>query len=731
MTTMVLKYGVRSILEHRDEAHDEMHAAHRYYNALMEITRNRELALREVMVRYVPEIAAVEAELAAVDSQIDLAYEAIRKARKKARAKLEPTAEQKQLLADLKGARPALWERRRKAAKQFHALVNDSRMAFDARTSGAPTELLEQIKEIGRQLREAKKQRNNPDVAALAKTLTALKKRKKDGAPATHKKAAANASTLEAMLGEPEWHPAWKEQKQIEAKAHAQTLLLRKGSGLTQGTYAAVEGAVEQALDTAKDLPRFCDWDCGRKIGRQIQAGKNPLTGAKVMAGTDARLQVVSREPLRGRKDDAQRVERGPASGRSHWEYAIVKLPIGKGTERKALSLEVLLHRPIPADAVVTWAYLVPRRRGTRVVYTLQLTVNVERGIVQRQYGEGECVVRLRWSRERCSDADADRRGIVVAEIDGQEFAMDGSEYRDMTPSPRHGAYAGMRFSRLHRHYLDEHFCGSKEHPERGAQAKLVDWMSRNPDLTPDWLRAATAARAKTETERGQASLGEWRDPRRLFPVVEKWLHVAGLDGPPVVAGRARSRIQELWVAWKQARDAAGLDYHTQDLGELREWLSMQEPKAPGRLRDPDTELQVMGVWLEWWRRKIVHLATVEADLRSKALGNRKQQYRRKAAELARAHGSVAVYEIDLADSAKRKLPGGDKDELWQQARYQRVCAAPSEFKEALKLAFGKDRYREIKRERASAAPGPGGARETPNEPENKEGRSDRPVAAE
>ncbi len=299
---------------------------------------------------------------------------------------------------------------------------------------------------------------------------------------------------------------------------------------------------------------------------------------------------------------------------------------------------------------------------------------------------------------------------------------MDGVEYREQATSPRHGAYAGLRHSRLHRKFLDEHFCGSKEHPDRGAQATLLAWMGQHSEIVPDWLRLATDARSRTESEHGQRALGEWRDPQRLFPIVARWLSEAGLCGPPLdPSGRTRSRIQELWVSWKRHRGA--LDYHTKYTDEaFAGWLSDQ-----GQF----TEWQAMGIWLEWWRRKSVHLATVEADLRSKALGNRKQQYRSKAAELARKYGSVAVYELDLAEAAKRKLPGKDQDEAWQQARFQRVCAAPSEFKEALKLAFGKERYREIKRERLGAAPDPGGARGTQNELENKAIDSDNPVAAE
>jgi hypothetical protein len=55
----------------------------------------------------------------------------------------------------------------------------------------------------------------------------------------------------------------------------------------------------------------------------------------------------------------------------------------------------------------------------------------------------------------------------------------------------------------------------------------------------------------------------------------------------------------------------------------------------------------------------------------------------------------VEIAPLDLASVALRDMPEAKAKELHQAARHQRVLAAPYELKEALKNAFGQDRYLE------------------------------------
>lgn len=656
----VLKYGVRSLVAHRDEAIEEMSKAHHYYNALLELRLRESRGYREIRSRYVPELATVEAELKEIQEQVDSAYEAIRARRKRASAptapgedaspqKLEATEEERAEIRRLKELRGQAAKRGRTLRPQFEALLKPARDAFDARTSGAPAELLAQIQEIGRQLKEAKKTRKNPDVPRLKAALDELKKRKKSFGESTHRKRAVNLRVRAEMMSEPEWHPAWKAVEQLRHEVHEESLRLRDESGLAHGAYIAVEGAVSQALETADFEPRFQRWDGGRKIGLQFQPA---MTGREFYAGGDTRLRVL-------------KVEKSASTGKrsSSHEYALVALPLGKGKAKSFVTAEVLIHRRVPDDALIKWAYLVPKRIGFRMTYTLQLTAQLQAPMVAREYGDGEAIVRLGWSREPGNGED---RGIIVATVNGEPVKLHAR------------AYSAMLLARALRGAADKHFDHARE--------QLAAWAKSNKDA-PEWLVEALGG------------VHQWRNHGKLAVIAKRWVEPMG------------DRVKDLWFEWRAHRDSTGSDYHEEQPAALAEWLTGKGVASPS---------DQMGIWLEWWRRKDQHLIQWAADTDTKARRRRKNDYRVAAAQLAERYGRVAIMELDLAEAAERKTPDRDADELHQQARYQRTCACPSEFKESLAAVFGPDRFREIKRERSGDAPDPGGARNDDDSAENK-----------
>lgn len=720
MFTQVLKFGVRSLLEHRDEALAEIVEAHWYYNRLIDNGNVERATYREIRSTYVPALDLAEQKLEELNAAIEKVLEDVRLVRKKASApkngkaakptKIKATPEQKQKLDDLKAERKLVAVEAKLLRAKFEALLAPARQAFDARTSGASSDLLEAINEAGKALKEAKRIRNNPEVPKLKAHLEALKARKKKVSPATHKKRAINAKVFEEMLAEDQWSDAWKAQKTAEVRAKENLIQARAASGLTHGTYTAVELAVEQAFKEAEGDPRrkSLSHTGGRKVGRQI-SGK-PLTGAAFYAGTDSRLKVTQRGkvPL-GRKEDQHRVPRGATSLRNFREYVIVSLPLGKAPNTRWVSFEVNLHRRIPLDAEITWVYLVPSRVGFETQYSLQLTVNTERPIIQREPGTEECHVRLRWSRDLQTDKNAQKHGIIVAEINGEPFAMDGAEYQGRhakvtAPEKRKpnnrkrrgfeergGAYAGLLKSRALRSQADIYFEGHEDAPEEGARRALIQWMESHK--APDWLKEMTAPKPATATSKAKGGLKHWRQHGPLALVALRWVEEIGIE-----------KVRGLWAQWRAYRDDLNEDYYTTDRSELNEWLNS---------KGVTSEFECMGIWLEWWRCKDRHLLQWSANSQRKALENRKDQYRVKAAQLATRYKTVVLHDFDLAEAAKRKTPDQDENELHRQARYQRVAACPSQFKEALRLAFGPDRYTSVKCEKPSADETPGVSRKS------------------
>jgi hypothetical protein len=139
------------------------------------------------------------------------------------------------------------------------------------------------------------------------------------------------------------------------------------------------------------------------------------------------------------------------------------------------------------------------------------------------------------------------------------------------------------------------------------------------------------------------------------------------------------------------------------------------------------SELSRFVVWLEWWRRKNRHLEQMGRAARRRSMNRRRDIYRCFAAELSTKVEKVEIAPLDLASVALRDMPEAKAKELHQAARHQRVLAAPYELKEALKNAFGPDRYLE----RSGDDEEPGSARKKREGQKNSLSREQEGVAAE
>lgn len=692
MPTSVLKYYVHSITENDEKTKQEAYEAHSYYNKLIDIglEENRKCAPSN----FVKAIADDEKAVEALEEAIKAVYAEVKKARKgkdgEKGKKLPLTDEQSQRIKSLKDEREMLRKKLAAARSAFYKTLKPYNVTFDERTSGASRELLDKISSTDKELKEAKKQRRKKmrgsaaRVDALTEELKRLKKVKKDGSPSTYKKAEANLRVLREMLRDPEVPDDWKRMQRFRRRAHTQRLRARDSTSITHGAYAAVEAAVKAAFtSTAKKgkTPRFRSFDGGRKVGMQLQP---TITGKAFYAGTDPRLVLVSRRARSGRKDESKRK---PSQGgnRSSGEYVTVRMRIpgrlGK-SKPSHVTVDAYLHRPVPPDAEITWVYLVPDRRGLRITYSLQLTINTSKPLTSHGPGKGECHVRIRWSRD--PNDTSPYKGVIVAEIDGKPYALDGKEYRERNVhfNKRGGAYAGMMKERDIRGFRDMYFESNKETEELGARDRLIQWMEDNKNLVPPWMEELTEG------------IDRWKKHSLLDRVAKRWMQeISWTQDPPLrqyTSPRApQTRLQELWVWWKKDRDKLreldkNLDYMPTCRAELYQWLE----KAG--ITD---EFDRMGIWLEWWRRHDAHLTQYAGDIGRKARANRRDQYSRKAAELARKYERVIIHTADLADAAKRKDPGEDLDEMAKHARDQRTCAAPSEFVSALKAAFGAGRW--------------------------------------
>lgn len=726
MLTQVLKYGIHRFLD-EDAAfiQEQGKKAHAYYNNLLALGLEQRAREEVLMGQFIPELAPVQAAIKQLSDQIDAIYKEIKRARKVATIEAADGAEIEQKHARKTPATPAqkaeidaLRAERRKAYEQaaplvrkFWDLVQPGIMAFDVRSTGVDPKLIQEIADLQTQIKAARKEKDTQRAEQLTAQRTVLLGRKKALAPKTYKKRSANQRVLEEMLSEP-WPEAWKALATMRREIHERSITLRGACGLSHGTYVSTEDAVKQAFKMAAkhgNLPKFRKYHQvgGRKIGIQLQKS-TPLSGSTLVAGADTRLSLTKTSALPGSKDPARFQPRQPNSLRQRMFYGALKMRLSsKSMDTHTVRAEVIAHRPIPADANIKWAFLVSKRLNSQETeHSLQLTCDLERPLIERSFGTGECIVKFRWTLDAASAAEDHAPGLIVAELNGQPFVLDGPIYSRKTKERPYREYRGnilsaFRFSDGLRSTADTLF-DSKKDRTRGAKGKLMQWMEENPALVPPWMAIDVAPVPASKDEqgrdmRGRAGIAAWRHSGRLREIAEKWIASTPWCSEPSLQADSwsRTRITELWHNWKMHQDEIKRqfgpergNYHVDNRAVLNAWL------AKHGIADSESQ---MAVWLEWWRRKDMHLEIYSTRLRRRAMNYRDDIYQCKVVELSRQFGKIKILNSDLKRMAERPEVDKDEDEIHRAARNQRFIASPHTLKDAFFSVFGKERIEIIK----------------------------------
>lgn len=123
-------------------------------------------------------------------------------------------------------------------------------------------------------------------------------------------------------------------------------------------------------------------------------------------------------------------------------------------------------------------------------------------------------------------------------------------------------------------------------------------------------------------------------------------------------------------------------------------------PRAPGRAMDalawrlketPNMPFVAdLGATIEAWRKARKRMILEMDNLRGKLLARRKDLYRTFAARIAAYAGAIAIDDTDYRQAALVERTDGEDLELHEQARRQRVMAAPYELRLAIEQAAAK-----------------------------------------
>lgn len=412
----------------------------------------------------------------------------------------------------------------------------------------------------------------------------------------------------------------WKKiQSDIDEDIKEQRKKLREHCGVFWGTYLTVEQALGKCRKGPR--PRFKSFTGEGRIAVQLQTKnkKDKKTGvvtervtykfADIVAGKSQYLKVEvmsagvwaqgARKPRKlgtaiahimiGKK----RVEVVGDAGKKKlvWEPIYLKIPFH-------------MHREIPADAEIKWAWAVRRKVGTKFEWQMQFVLS-----------------RDTWPRE-----DAARKGTVGLDVGWRR--LDDGSLRVATWSGSDGQSGQLTLSEswVRQMLKVDDIRAIRDKLFNEARDALVAAVKGNP-ATITWVE--TWARRKDVELRVNPETGKTRKVTWAGAKVEPY-EIAGLKQTPAA----------LLALLSSRPDANGKTHYS-----LPTWrapaklawaiLKWRECRFPG-----DEEVFAA---MEAWRKRDKHLYEYEAHLREQLQLQRADIYRKFAASMRRSYAKIGI----------------------------------------------------------------------------------------
>lgn len=368
MQTRIYTYGMLPPTSGNDDLEKMLKAGHNYYNALLEIERDKQAKLEMFWAHrggYVETLRGLQ-QLEASTRKLD---------------KEDP--ERETAWATVKVLRKDVGELRQRAIK---AAIPPE----DSRRIERRKELVKEAKDVNRVL-TAKQLTDlldaEPDCVSPRRALQI-----KFAAEAEERGVGVSGKKLNQALREASLVRVTQE---IEDEAARQQVRARNYYGVHWGTYLLVHDAVEQALKTAETFPRFKRWTGFGRVGVPIMTGKgiNPdAVYSDVAGGTcPLRIQAVPSE--------AYALTRGERKRATRTVVRVVVNTTGRNGNKCWVTFPATLHRPIPPDARIVGAWIKISPFGLRSKrYQLQLQIqSASFDTSTRKSGSGTTAVNFGW----------------------------------------------------------------------------------------------------------------------------------------------------------------------------------------------------------------------------------------------------------------------------------------------------------------------------------------------
>jgi hypothetical protein len=424
----------------------------------------------------------------------------------------------------------------------------------------------------------------------------------------------------------------YMESDTIDARAAQERKDLR--GELYWGTYLLVENAVKQATGASADPDYKLEppHRLKSRLGVQIQGGATPT---EIVGGDGSFLRI---NPVHFRLN---RHNEEIATGKA--ARTTLQFKIGPGsTEKDAgvepiwVTLPMVQHRPLPADARIKEAFITRQHFTVRIPWQYHLCVVLESPTLQQTLPgvkqEGNTTINFGWR--------STERGIRVAMIN-----RDGQVPEEVLLPPY---YLGLeRLRRRLTGHIADHF--------NAAKALLGAWMRDH--TYPDGFREAFKG------------LANWRSQHRFAEWMDYWQEHRFAGDEEIFA---RLAAREDPAARERARLAAQ---------ERRRVTGERQASAPWTEKD---------VAAASWMVRYRHLQTWLDSVQRK-LGNwRDHYYWCLAKRLATTSTALHVENFDIRKVAKRPAPEEPEDQQAEKARSNRQLAAVSDLRNKIKQAGAK-----------------------------------------
>lgn len=470
-----------------------------------------------------------------------------------------------------------------------------------------------------------------------------------------HAKRRSDIQARQSMRAEETWPASWRQLARLEETADELTSWVKEARLLMPGTYYAVQ---------RRDFPTALKRPKPRPDGEPRRPKERPAFSPKRMRRIGWDLHGITWGDLVSGKHSDVTVVEHRQQGRN--QRIILSLRL-RTESRKRMPSDPMYYRPEGEEWRVSVDVVTRRKIPDDTVVSWVWLVPEETSPRKWDYS-------VQFTVEPTSPLIVRAPGVDVGNVD-LCWTQDGDS---LIVAKINGAPLRLPSSVVDRIHKSESIRGYSDKHFDVVRAEIVKMM------LPDSIRKTLVG------------VEGWKSEDRLRRVIR-----AMEDVYPWIQTECKK--------WREERLAKRLDLFA-SREEVERWAIRPEsttPPAYGHL-----------MWLALWRRKSIHLEQYGGGLRRHAMGHRREFYRITAAqlcmkfEICELGGAVNLAALALRDKAEDK-----PRELHQAARHNRQIAALYEFKDALKTAFGPNRYRERSGDDENAA----GARDSENRARSRE----------